>query len=100
MIPLEHILCFSGALFFMGLLGLFLQRSLLRVLLAIEAMFNGAAFGFIGTTVHFAQVEGHIMFFMVLAVAAAEVSIALALLLHYDRLFNTLDVGAVINPKE
>lgn len=100
MIPLEHILCFSGALFGMGLLGLCLQRSILRVLLAIEAMLNGAAFGFIGTAVHFGQVEGHIMFLMVLAVAAAEVGVGLSILLHYDRLFDSLDLGAAVANKE
>lgn len=100
MIPLEHILCFAGALFGMGLFGLFLQRSILRILLAIEAMFNGAAFGFIGTAVHFGQVEGHIMFLLVLAIAAAEVGVGLAVVLHYDRLFHTLDITSLINRKE
>jgi NADH-quinone oxidoreductase subunit K len=100
MIPLEHILGFSAGLFGLGLLGLCLQRSILRVLLAIEAMLNGAAFGFVGTAAHFGQVEGHVMFLMVLAVAAAEVSIGLSVLLHYDRLFNTLDIRSIPVSKE
>lgn len=93
MIPLDHILTIAGALFALGLMGLMLQRSILRLLLAIEAMFNGAAFGFIGTAVHFGNVDGHIMFLLVLSVAAAEVCIALALVLNYDRLFKTLDIN-------
>lgn len=93
MIPLEHILTIAGALFALGLMGLMLQRSILRLLLAIEAMFNGAAFGFIGTAVHFGNVDGHIMFLLILSVAAAEVCIALALVLNYDRLFKTLDIN-------
>lgn len=100
MIPLEHILGFSGSLFAMGLLGLCLQRSMLRVLLSVEAMLNGAAFGFIGTAVHLGQVEGHIMFLLILAVAAAEVSVGLSLLLHYDRLYKTLDLSSVVSRKE
>lgn len=100
MIPIEHILCFSGALFGMGLLGLCLQRSMLRVLLSMEAMLNGAAFGFIGTALHYGQVEGHIMFLLVLVVAAAEVGVGLSILLHYDRLFDTLDIGAPSANKE
>lgn len=95
MIPLEHILLISGALFALGLLGLLLQRNLLRLLLAVEAMFNGAAFGFIGTAVHFGNVEGHVMFLLILAVAAAEVCIALVIVLNYDRLFKTLDCAAL-----
>lgn len=100
MIPLEHILCFAGALFGMGLIGLFLQRSLLRILIAVEAMLNGAAFGFIGTAVHWQNMDGHIMFLMVLAVAAAEVGVGLSILLHYDRLFHTLDIVTVTGSKE
>jgi NADH-quinone oxidoreductase subunit K len=95
MIPLHHILGFSAALFAVGLLGICFQRNILRLLLAIEAMLNGAAFGFIGTAVHYDQVEGHVMFLLVLAVTAAEVGIGLSILLHYDRLFGNLDVASV-----
>ncbi len=95
MIPLEHILSIAGALFALGLMGLLLQRSILRLLLAVEAMFNGAAFGFIGTAVHFGTVDGHIMFLVILAVAAAEVCIALAIVLNYDRLFKSLDITLI-----
>jgi|SRR5580704_1432865 NADH-quinone oxidoreductase subunit K len=95
MIPLNHILVFSGALFCIGLLGLSLQRNILRLLLAIEAMLNGAALGFIGTAIHYNQVEGHLMFILILAVAAAEVGVALSLLLHCDRLFHNLNIASV-----
>lgn len=100
MIPLEHLLAFAGALFAVGLLGLCLQRNVLRVLLAIEAMLNGAAFGFIGTAVHFGHVDGQIMFLLVLAVAAAEVGIGLSVVLHYDRLFESLDISLITRQEE
>lgn len=95
MIPLHHILGFSAALFCVGLLGLCFQRNLLRILLAVEAMLNGAAFGFIGTAVHYHHVDGHVMFLLVLAVTAAEVGIGLAVILHYDRIFHNLDVASI-----
>lgn len=95
MIPLQHILGFSAALFAMGLLGICFQRNVLRLLLAVEAMLNGAAFGFIGTATHYHQVEGHIMFLLVLGVAAAEVGIGLSILFHYDRIFHNLDVSSI-----
>lgn len=100
MIPLEHILAFSAALFAMGLLGLTVQRSVLRVLLAVEAMLNGAAFGFIGCASHFGQVEGHIMFLLVIAAAAAEVGIGLAVVLQYHRHFSSLDLSLISNDQE
>lgn len=93
MIPLEHILYVSGALFAVGIFGLLWQTNLLRLLIAVEAMINGAAFAFVGTAVHFNNVDGYMMFIMILAVAAAEVGIGLAIVLHYDRLLKTLDVS-------
>ncbi len=100
MIPLHHILAFSSALFAVGLLGICLQRNILRLLLAVEAMLNGAAFGFIGTAVHYNQVEGHVMFLLVLAVTAAEVGIGLAVLLHYDKLFHNIDIASIDRVRE
>jgi|GEM_PF-1675908 len=100
MIPLEHILFFSAALFAVGIMGLFLQQSMLRIFLAVEAMLNGAAFGFVGIAVQSHQIDGHIMFLMVLAVAAAEVGVGLAILLIFDRLYQTLDITSVNSVKE
>ena len=100
MIPLPHILIFAAALFAMGLVGLFLQKSLLRLLLSVEAMFNGASFGFIGTAVHLGSIDGHVMFLVILSVAAAEVCVGLAIVLHYDRLFKTLDINAISSVQE
>lgn len=95
MIPLHHILGFSAAFFAIGLMGICFQRNVLRLLLAVEAMLNGAAFGFIGTAIHYQQVEGHIMFLLVLAVAAAEVGIGLSIIFHYDRIFQNLDLASI-----
>lgn len=92
MIPLEHILYFCTALFSVGLFGLLWQRNLLRLLIAIEAMLNAAAFLFIGVATHYSNVDGYMMFFMILAIAAAEVGISLAVLLNYNRLEKTLQL--------
>lgn len=100
MIPTEHIIYFSSALFGIGLVGLFLQKNLLRVFLAIEAMLNGAAFGFIGIALHYHNIEGHIMFLMILAVAAAEVGIGLLVLLLYDKFFHNLDITLLTRQRE
>lgn len=100
MIPLHHILGFSAALFAVGLLGICFQRNILRLLLAVEAMLNGAAFGFIGTAIHYNQVEGHVMFLLVLAVTAAEVGIGLSILLHYEKLYHNLDIASVDRGRE
>lgn len=92
MISTDHILIISSLLFALGLMGLMLQKNILRILLCVEAMFNAAAFGFIGICANLGNLDGHIMFFIILAVAASEVCIALAIVVNYDRLFKTLEI--------
>lgn len=95
MIPLEHILGFSAAMFCVGLLGLFLSRNILRLMLAIEVMLNAAGFGFIGCAIALGRFEGYVMFFMILAIAASEVAMGLAIVLYYHRWFDNLDIRSM-----
>lgn len=94
MIPIEHILVLASALFCVGLLGAIFRRNLLFVLLSIEIMFNAAGFAFIGAAAHQTNVDGQVMFILILATAAAEVAIGLALLLLYEKRWKTLDIDA------
>jgi NADH-quinone oxidoreductase subunit K len=72
--------------------GLLWQTNLLRILIAIEAMLNGAAFLFIGVTLHHGNIDGFLMFLMIICVAAAEVGIALAIVLSNNRLKHSASI--------
>ena len=98
-VPMEHGLILAGALFALGLVGVLVRRNLLFVLLSIEIMLNAAGVAFVVAGAHWGQADGQVVFFFVLAIAAAEVSVGLALLLQIYHRFKSLDVDAVSRMK-
>ena len=71
------------------------RRNLIFILMSIEIMLNAAGLAFVVAGSHWAQADGQVMFIFILSVAAAEVSVGLALLLLLHRRFQTLDADAV-----
>jgi len=94
-IPWEYGMLLAGVLFSLGLVGVIVRRNLLFILLCVEVMLNAAGLAFIVAGARWEQVDGQVMFIFLLAMAAAEVAIGLALLLlHYGRR-KTLDADAM-----
>jgi NADH-quinone oxidoreductase subunit K len=93
-IPLSYGLVLAGVLFALGLAGLLMRRNLLFILISIEIMLNGAGVAFVAAGSRWGQPDGQIMFLFILAAAAAEVSVGLALLLRFYRRHHTLDADA------
>ena len=93
MIPMSHGLILGGVLFALGLAGLLMRRNLLFILISLEIMLNGAGVAFVAAGSRWGQPDGQIMFLFILAAAAAEVSVGLALLLRFFRLHKTLDAN-------
>jgi len=72
MIPIEHCLIVSGLLFSIGVLGLLIRRNVILILLCIELMLNAANLMLIaGSSLH-GSVEGQVIAFFVMVVAAAS----------------------------
>jgi NADH-quinone oxidoreductase subunit K len=94
-IPLEHGLLLAGVLFSLGLVGLLVRRNILFILLSIEIMLNGAGLAFVVAGTRWGQPDGQVMFLFILAMAAAEVAVGLALVLRLYHRFKTLDADAV-----
>ena len=79
MIPIHHYLIVSGVLFSIGLLGIFIRRNILLILLSIEIMLNATSLTFVaGSSLH-GNLNGQVMAFFVMVIAAAEVTIGLAI---------------------
>jgi NADH-quinone oxidoreductase subunit K len=81
-------------LFGLGLIGLLSRRNILYMLLSLEIMLNAAALAFIAGGARWGQVDGEIMFLFILTLAAAEVSVALGIVLQLSHRFRTLDADA------
>lgn len=93
-IPIEHGLLLAAVLFALGLIGLLVRRNLIFILMSIEVMLNAAGLAFVVAGSRWAQPDGQVMFIFILATAAAEVSVGLALLLQLYHQYKSLDADA------
>ncbi len=91
-VPVEHSLTAAAILFSIGLAGVIMRRNIFFILLSIEVMFNAAGLAFVAAGAHWGQADGQVLFFFILAMAAAEVAVGLAILLLLYRVFRTTDV--------
>jgi NADH-quinone oxidoreductase subunit K len=91
---MEHGLLLAGILFALGLIGLLVRRDLIFILMSIEVMLNASGLAFVVAGSRWAQPDGQVMFIFILATAAAEVSVGLALLLQLYHQYKSLDADA------
>jgi NADH-quinone oxidoreductase subunit K len=70
------------------------RRNLIFILMSIEVMLNATGLAFVVAGSRWAQPDGQVMFIFILATAAAEVSVGLALLLQLYHRYKTLDADA------
>jgi NADH-quinone oxidoreductase subunit K len=84
-IGLEHYLTVSALLFSIGLLGVLIRRNLLVIYLSLELMLNAANLAFVSMSRFNHNLDGQVMVFFVISVAAAEVAVGLALIVALYR---------------
>lgn len=91
---LNHYLVLSAVLFAIGTSGVFLRRNLITLLLSIEIMLNAVNVTFIAVGRYLGSVDGQIIVFFVMTVAAAEAAVGLALVIGLFRHRETLNPDA------
>lgn len=94
-IPLGDVLLASGALFVIGLVGALLRRNAISIFLSIELMMNGANLAVLGYAAALHSVEGQVVVFFVIAIAAAEAAVGLAIFVALFRHTETIDVNRI-----
>ncbi len=72
-----------------------MRRNLIFILMSIEIMLNGTGIAFVAAGSRWGQPDGQIMFLFILAMAASEVAVGLALVLRLYRHHPTLDADAI-----
>jgi NADH-quinone oxidoreductase subunit K len=92
MIPLNWYLILSAILFMVGVLGFFLKRNIIALLLSVEIMLNAVNLTFVAFSSRQGQISGQVFVFFVLVVAAAEAAVGLALVIAIFRNRETLNV--------
>jgi NADH-quinone oxidoreductase subunit K len=93
-VPFGHALILAGILFLMGVFCAVVRRNLIMVVLGVEIMLNAASIAFVGAALRWQQLEGQVFALCILAVAAAEVSVGLALIVYVYRRIGSFDPGA------
>ena len=90
-VPFSHILVLSAVLFVMGVFCLIARHNLIMMVLGLEIMLNAASVAFVGTSLRWLHLDGQAMVIFIMAVAAAEVSIGLALIVFAYRRTGSVD---------
>ena len=95
MITLTNYLWVSAILFCIGLAGIMIRRNVLMILLCIEIMFNAANLAFVAYARAWSDLGGQVVVFFIIIVAAAEVTVGLAIAVLLARQLKTLNADEV-----
>ena len=90
-ISFAHVLALAGVVVVLGMICATARRNLIMILLGVEIMLNGAAIAFIGAALRWQQLEGQAFVLFLIAIAAAEVSVGLALIVYLYHRTGSLD---------
>jgi NADH-quinone oxidoreductase subunit K len=99
-VPVMAGLLLTGILFVIGVTGVLVRRNLIFMLMSIEIMLNAAGMAFIIAGSKWLQPDGQVMFIFILAMAAAEVAVGLALILRIHHRSKSLDADKLNKMKD
>lgn len=99
MIPVEYYIILSAILFTVGVTGVLIRRNPLIIFMSIELMLNAANLAIVAFSSVIKSFEGQIFVFFVIAVAAAEVAVGLALIVEIFKSKRTIDVDQMSSLK-
>jgi len=98
-VGLEHYLVVSFLLFALGLLGVVMRRNLLVIYMSLELMLNAANLALVSFSRFNNQLDGQVLVFFIITVAAAEVAVGLALIVALYRRRQTAHVEDLTSMK-
>ena len=91
-VGLNHYLYLSAILFVIGMLGVLLRRNVIVILMSIELMLNAVNITFIAFSRYSENVNGQVMVFFVMTIAAAEAAVGLALAVTIFKKFREVNI--------
>lgn len=95
MLPVAYYVGLSAVLFLIGVLGVLVRKNALVVYMSIELMLNAANLAFVAFARSLGDLGGQIFVFFVVAVAAAEVAVGLALIVTIFHTKNSIDIDEI-----
>ncbi len=91
MVPLNYYLALSAFVFAIGVIGVIIRRNLIVILLSLELMLNAVNLTFIAISRSLGSMDGQVIVFFVMTVAAAEAVVGLAIIISLFRKRQSLD---------
>jgi len=92
MVPIDYYIVLSAILFTIGVTGVLIRRNALIIFMSIELMLNSANLAIVAFSSVIQSFSGQIFVFFVIAVAAAEVAVGLALIVEIFKSKRSIDV--------
>ncbi|MEX1018542.1 MAG: NADH-quinone oxidoreductase subunit NuoK [Litorilinea sp.] len=92
MVPTSYFLILSGLIFTIGAVGVLTRRSALIIFMCVELMLNSVNLTLIALSRQWDNLNGQVFVFMIMAVAAAEVAVGLAILINHTRHSDTTNI--------
>jgi len=97
--PITYFLGLSAFMFIAGIIGVTIRKNALVIFMSLELMFNAANLVFVSFASYYHNVNGQVFVFFVMAVAAAEVAVGLALIVAIFRTKKSIDIDQMNNLK-
>ena len=97
--PIQFYLGLSVLMFVIGIVGVLVRRNAIIIFMCLELMFNAANLAFVAFASYYNALDGQIFVFFVIAVAAAEVAVGLALMVAIFRAKRSIDVDQMSSLK-
>ena len=94
-VTINWYIALSGILFVIGALGVLLRRNAIILFMSIELMLNSANLLFVAFARHLGELEGQVLVFFVITVAAAEVAVGLALIVAIFRSKKSINIDEI-----
>jgi NADH-quinone oxidoreductase subunit K len=95
MVPLSYYLILSAILFALGAAGFLFKRNIVTIFMSVELMLNAVNLTFVSLSYHFRQLDGQIIVFFVMVIAAAEAAVGLAIVIAVYRNRESLNVDRI-----
>jgi len=91
-VGLNHYLALSAVLFTMGLVGVLMRKNVIVILMSIELMLNAVNISFVAFSRYWGNVDGQVIVFFVMTIAAAEAAVGLALAVTIFKKFKEVNI--------
>lgn len=94
-VPLNHYILFSSIIFAIGVIGVLIRRNAIIIMMSVELMLNAVNLLLVAFSVHHGDANGQVFVFFIMALAAAEVAVGLAIVVMVYRNTRSLDINTL-----